>query len=155
MCFSGGWGIGLKHTLSRGTAKTCFNEKGDSDSVISTASVDIQTTVFDLYWRRCRGLTTVKLRQTNTISSRIHIYALVVYMSVYITKKRARVFWFFGLPVPKRRSPGPFLVRGFRRTAATYSPTWCGSTISASELNFSVRNGKRWILTAITTAYIT
>ena len=27
-----------------------------------------------------------------------------------------------------------------------------GSTISANGLNFSVRNGKRWILTAITTA---
>ena len=38
------------------------------------------------------------------------------------------------------------------KVAATYSPTWCSSTIGASELNFSVRNGKRWILTAITTA---
>ena len=37
-----------------------------------------------------------------------------------------------------------------RKVAATYSPTWWGSTIGASELNFSVRNGKRWILTAIT-----
>ena len=39
-----------------------------------------------------------------------------------------------------------------RRTAATYSPTWWGSTIGASEFNFSVRNGKRWTLTAIATA---
>ena len=39
-----------------------------------------------------------------------------------------------------------------RKTAATYSPTWWGSTISAGELNFSVRNGKRWFLTAITAA---
>ena len=42
--------------------------------------------------------------------------------------------------------------RAIRKAAATYSPTWWGSTIGASELNFSVRNGKRWILTAITTA---
>ena len=42
--------------------------------------------------------------------------------------------------------------RAFRKAAATYSPTWWGSTIGASELNFSVRYGKRWILTAITTA---
>ena len=42
-------------------------------------------------------------------------------------------------------------VRGSRRTAATYSPNWWVSTIGDGELNFSVRNGKRWILTAITT----
>ena len=42
--------------------------------------------------------------------------------------------------------------RDFRKAAAAYSPTWWGSTIGASELNFSVRYGKRWILTAITTA---
>ncbi len=44
---------------------------------------------------------------------------------------------------------------GFRKTAATYSPTWWGSTIGDGELNFSVRNGKRWFLTAITAAYMT
>ena len=38
------------------------------------------------------------------------------------------------------------------KAAATYSPTWWGSTIGASELNFSVRYGKRWVLTAIATA---
>ena len=39
--------------------------------------------------------------------------------------------------------------------AATYSPTWWCSTIGDGELNFSVRNGKRWILTAITaTIYV-
>ena len=43
-------------------------------------------------------------------------------------------------------------VRGSRRTAATCSPNWWVSTIGDGELNFSVRNGKRWILTAITTA---
>ena len=42
--------------------------------------------------------------------------------------------------------------RAIRKAAATYSPTWWGSTIGASELNFSVRDGKRWILTAVTTA---
>ncbi len=40
----------------------------------------------------------------------------------------------------------------FRKTAATYSPNWWVSTIGDGELNFSVRNGKRWFLTAITTA---
>ena len=39
-----------------------------------------------------------------------------------------------------------------RRTAATYSPNWCVSTIGADELNGSVRDGKRWILIALTTA---
>ena len=29
----------------------------------------------------------------------------------------------------------------YARAAATYSPTWWGSTIGASELNFSVRYG--------------
>ena len=39
-----------------------------------------------------------------------------------------------------------------RITAAAYSPNWWGSTIGDGELNFSVRNGKRWFLTAIATA---
>ena len=43
-------------------------------------------------------------------------------------------------------------VRDFRRTAATYSPSWWASTIGADELNGSVRDGKRWILIALTTA---
>ena len=43
-------------------------------------------------------------------------------------------------------------LQGSRKTAATYSPTWWGSTIGDGELNFSVRNGKRWFLTAIATA---
>ena len=33
---------------------------------------------------------------------------------------------------------------GPHRKAATYSPTWCGSTIGANGLNFPVRNGKGW-----------
>ena len=52
----------------------------------------------------------------------------------------------------KRRMPGWIFQSGIRKAAAAYSPTWCSSTIGASELNFSVRNGKRWILTAITAA---
>ena len=43
-----------------------------------------------------------------------------------------------------QRSPEPRL-----KTAATYSPTWWGSTIGADGLNVSVRNGKRWIPAAI------
>ena len=52
----------------------------------------------------------------------------------------------------KKKSPDSSLNRDSRSAAATYSPTWCSSTIGASELNFSVRDGKRWILTAITAA---
>ena len=37
------------------------------------------------------------------------------------------------------------------KEAATYSPALHCSTIGASGLNFSVRNGKRWDPTAITT----
>ena len=38
-----------------------------------------------------------------------------------------------------------------KKEAATYSPALHCSTIGASGLNFSVRNGKRWDPTAITT----
>ena len=38
--------------------------------------------------------------------------------------------------------------------AATYSPALHCSTIGASGLNFSVRNGKRWSPTAITTVIV-
>ena len=38
-----------------------------------------------------------------------------------------------------------------RKEAATYSPALHCSTIGASRLNFSVRNGKRWNPAAITT----
>ena len=37
------------------------------------------------------------------------------------------------------------------KEAATYFPTTKCSIIGVSELNFSVRDGKRWDLTAITT----
>ncbi len=53
----------------------------------------------------------------------------------------------------KKRVPGRIIpARDSRRTAATYSPNWWVSTIGADELNDSVRNGKRWILIALTTA---
>ena len=52
----------------------------------------------------------------------------------------------------QKKSPTVVRQSGTRRTAATYSPNWWVSTIGDGELNFSVRNGKRWILTAITTA---
>ena len=51
-----------------------------------------------------------------------------------------------------KKAPGVARRSGLRRTAATYSPNWWVSTIGDGELNFSVRNGKRWILTAIATA---
>ena len=44
------------------------------------------------------------------------------------------------------------MTRALRKTAATYSPTWWGSTIGVSGFNFSVRDGKRWYPTALTTA---
>ena len=54
--------------------------------------------------------------------------------------------------IQNKKGPKTKCPRAFRKAAATYSPTWCSSTIGASELNFSVRYGKRWILTAIATA---
>ena len=54
-------------------------------------------------------------------------------------------------PPTKQKTPTSCDVRvSYKSVAATYSPTWWGSTIGDGELNFSVRNGKRWILTAIT-----
>ena len=51
------------------------------------------------------------------------------------------------------RSPGSLLTQGFtlEKMAASYSPALHCSTIGASGLNFSVRNGKRWDPAAITT----
>ena len=59
-------------------------------------------------------------------------------------------------PYINKESPTSFNVGdSVEFVAATYSPTWWGSTIGDGELNFSVRNGKRWILTAITaTIYV-
>ena len=52
----------------------------------------------------------------------------------------------------KKGAPGTLYPRGSGwKEAATYSPALHCSTIGASGLNFSVRNGKRWDPTAITT----
>ena len=48
--------------------------------------------------------------------------------------------------------PETCLKLAFRKAAAAYSPNWWVSTIGVSVLNFSVRDGKRWVHTAITTA---
>ena len=53
---------------------------------------------------------------------------------------------------PNEECPADIVSRAFRKAAAAYSPTWWGSTIGAGEFNFSVRNGKRWFITAITAA---
>ena len=55
-------------------------------------------------------------------------------------------------PVYKEERLGDVCHRASRRTAATYSPTWWGSTIGVSGLNFSVRDGKRWFPAAKATA---
>ena len=51
----------------------------------------------------------------------------------------------------KKKTPKHCCLEVFWKTATTYSPTLHRSTIGVSELNFSVRNGKRWNLTAIMT----
>ena len=52
----------------------------------------------------------------------------------------------------KKEPQGHYCPRGSGwKEAATYSPALHCSTIGASGLNFSVRNGKRWDPTAITT----
>ena len=52
----------------------------------------------------------------------------------------------------RKRVRPVFTGRTLRRTAATYSPTWSGSTIGDDGLSFSVRNGKRRFPVAIATA---
>ena len=42
-----------------------------------------------------------------------------------------------------QKNPDSNMNRGSRK-AATYSPTWCGSTIGADGLNYPVRYGKGW-----------
>ena len=51
------------------------------------------------------------------------------------------------------KAPGKLILEAFllKKTAASYSPALHCSTIGAGGLNFSVRNGKRWDPTAITT----
>ena len=53
----------------------------------------------------------------------------------------------------KRKSPEDIASSGLllKKVAASYSPALHCSTIGASGLNFSVRNGKRWDPAAITT----
>ena len=53
----------------------------------------------------------------------------------------------------KQNNPENITVLGtvVKKKAASYSPTLHCSTIGASGLNFSVRNGKRWDPAAITT----
>ena len=51
----------------------------------------------------------------------------------------------------KKHSEEMYLQSALWKEAATYSPALHCSTIGASGLNFSVRNGKRWDPTAITT----
>ena len=58
---------------------------------------------------------------------------------------------FFGNGIKKH--PGEVRFVGVLwNAAATYSPTWWGSTIGTGELNCSVRNGKRWDLAVIAAA---
>ena len=52
----------------------------------------------------------------------------------------------------KKNTPAKGFVGVLRNAAATYSPTWWGSTIGTGELNGSVRNGKRWDLAVIAAA---
>ena len=56
--------------------------------------------------------------------------------------------------VKHKKAPKVFLLSGLRfseKKAASYSPALHCSTIGVSGLNFSVRNGKRWDPTTITT----
>ena len=60
------------------------------------------------------------------------------------------------LPIPSynysKETPSALLLSGLPgTTAASYSPALHCSTIGVSGLNFSVRNGKRWDPTTITT----
>ena len=51
----------------------------------------------------------------------------------------------------KKRVPRLSSQNSLLKKAVTYSPALHCSTIGASGLNFSVRNGKRWDTTAIAT----
>ena len=52
----------------------------------------------------------------------------------------------------KKECPAGVFQSGIRKAAAAYSPTWCSSTIGSGVFNDSVRDGKRWVHTDITTA---
>ena len=63
-----------------------------------------------------------------------------------------RLFWFLRKYPHKKKSLRNIILKlSVRKEAATYSPALHCSTIGASRLNFSVRNGKRWNPAAITT----
>ena len=57
------------------------------------------------------------------------------------------------LAIITEKAPGSCGLKGSstEKVAASYSPALHCSTIGASGLNFSVRNGKRWDPAAITT----
>ena len=57
-----------------------------------------------------------------------------------------------GLAPIKKRDPRVLTTRGSRKAAASYSHTWYSTTIGSRVFNFSVRDGKRWVHTDITTA---
>ena len=60
----------------------------------------------------------------------------------------------FHPPLHAKRAPTTSVIGALsikKKEAATYSPALHCSTIGASRLNFSVRNGKRWDPAAITT----
>ena len=69
----------------------------------------------------------------------LHIRTNCLLRKIIYTQKRASEFSFWS---------------SLWKEAATYSPALHCSTIGASRLNFSVRNGKRWNPAAITTWYI-
>ena len=79
------------------------------------------------------------------------IYQVAINRNLWEDNKKESLFFRINSPAQKQRNPEELNLRGFLKTAATYSPTMQRSTIGASGLNFSVRNGKRWNPTAITT----
>ena len=56
-------------------------------------------------------------------------------------------------PQKRRKRTREGCASSMKKGAATYSPALHCSTIGASGLNFSVRDGKRWDPAAITTRY--
>ena len=74
----------------------------------------------------------------NTHSSNLKLYIRVWFRSVV------------NVYIWTQKKPNPDVEFGLKRRLPTL-PRENRSTIGASELNFSVRNGKRWNLTAITT----
>ena len=74
------------------------------------------------------------------------------------TKQHHQTLIFYFLGGHKKRDLKAYALKSLEsivvwKEAATYSPALHCSTIGASGLNFSVRNGKRWNPTAITTWY--